>query len=69
MPVMSGWDFLCEQQRDPLLSSIPVVLLTARDDLDYEMAACAVAILHKPIDLDTLLQTVRECEALTLSNA
>jgi len=69
MPVMSGWDFLREQQRDPLLSSIPVVLLTARDDFDHEAAACVVATLQKPINLDILLATVRECEALSLSNA
>jgi CheY-like chemotaxis protein len=69
MPVMSGWDFLREQQRDPLLSSIPVVLLTARDDFDHEAAACVIATLQKPINLDTLLATVRECAELSLSNA
>jgi CheY-like chemotaxis protein len=69
MPLMSGTEFLREQQRDPLLAAIPVVLLTARDSFDHEAAACVVATLHKPINLDTLLATVREYAALSLSNA
>jgi len=69
MPLMTGTEFLREQQRDPLLAAIPVVLITARDNFDLEAAGCVVAILHKPIDLDTLLATVQQCAALNLSNA
>src|SRR5262245_15853409 len=69
MPLMTGTQFLREQQRDPLLAAIPVVLITARDNFDLEVAASVVATLHKPINLDTLLATVRQGETLSLSNA
>src|SRR5262249_34919253 len=69
MPLMTGTEFLREQQRDPLLAAIPVVVLTARDDFDHEAASCVVATLRKPINLDTLLATVRQAEALSLSHA
>src|SRR5262245_20126397 len=69
MPLMTGTQFLREQQRDPLLAAIPVVLITARDNFELEAAACIIATLHKPINLDTLLATVRHGEALSLSNA
>jgi CheY-like chemotaxis protein len=29
MPVMDGWDFRSEQQRDPALSHVPVVIVSA----------------------------------------
>jgi CheY-like chemotaxis protein len=69
MPLVTGTEFLRQQQCDPLLAAIPVVLITARRDIEQEAAACAVAILQKPVNLDTLLATVRECAALSLSNA
>src|SRR5262245_40010193 len=34
MPVMDGWEFRAEQRRDPALEDIPVVLLSARNDVD-----------------------------------
>jgi CheY-like chemotaxis protein len=60
MPIMTGWDFLREQQQDARLATIPVVLMTALGHFDYEDAAPnIVAYLEKPIDLEeleTLLQ-------------
>jgi CheY-like chemotaxis protein len=59
MPVMDGWTFRAEQQRDPTLAHIPVVILTA----DSAAAARAGILgadgaLRKPIDLEQLLMTV-----------
>jgi CheY-like chemotaxis protein len=52
MPKMTGWEFLSHQQRDPRLSCIPVVLMTALAHIDCdERAPSAVAVVGKPMDL------------------
>lgn len=58
MPVMDGWEFRREQQRDPLLSNVPVIVLSA---LDPARAADigAVEFLKKPLDFDRLIDLVR----------
>jgi CheY-like chemotaxis protein len=58
MPVMDGWEFRREQQRDPELAKVPVVVLSA---LDPTRAADigAVECLKKPLDFDRLLSLVR----------
>ena len=33
MPVMDGWTFLAAQQADPILASIPVIVMSASGDL------------------------------------
>jgi CheY-like chemotaxis protein len=61
MPRMNGWEFLGHQQRDPRLSCIPVVLMTALTHRDYEeRASSAVAVIDKPMnlpDLEAILHT------------
>jgi two-component system chemotaxis response regulator CheY len=62
MPRMNGWVFRIEQQKDPALSRIPVVVLSGRHD-----PAPAAGFLHaagflvKPVDTALLLDTVRRC--------
>ncbi len=59
MPVMDGRQFCVEQQRDPRLSAIPVVILTADGHADDKAATLGVAgYLAKPVDMDALLSTV-----------
>ena len=59
MPRMNGWDFRAEQVRDPKLAEIPVCVLTGDRDAAGKAAALGVAGYHdKPIDLDSLLETV-----------
>lgn len=58
MPIMDGWEFRRLQMRDPVLKSVPVVVLSALDatravDLD------GAAFLKKPLDFDRLLELVR----------
>jgi len=58
MPVMDGWEFRRQQERDPSLASVPVVILSALDPHragDIE----ADAFLKKPLDFDRLLDLVR----------
>ena len=64
MPGMNGWDFRQEQQQDPQIAGIPVVVISADSSLPQKAASLAVtAYLQKPIDLDRLLATVSQhCE-------
>ncbi len=59
MPVMDGWEFRRNQQADPRMADVPVIVLSALDparaaDVD------AQAFLKKPLDFDRLLQLVRQ---------
>jgi CheY-like chemotaxis protein len=58
MPIMDGWEFCRQQQADPDLAPVPVIVLSA---LDQSRAADihAAAFLKKPLDFDRLLELVR----------
>jgi len=58
MPVMDGWEFRRQQQADPTLAPVPVIVLSA---LDQNRASNldATAFLKKPLDFDRLLSLVR----------
>jgi CheY-like chemotaxis protein len=58
MPVMDGWEFRRQQQADPVLAPVPVIVLSA---LDQQRASSlgADAFLKKPLDFDRLLSLVR----------
>ena len=59
MPQMSGWQFLMVQRYDPTLARIPVVLLSAADDLERNATALKVEeYLEKPIRAADLLDVV-----------
>jgi CheY-like chemotaxis protein len=57
MPVCSGQDVLAALRLDPLLSSLPVVVLTSAEvPLDEVQGK---AVLHKPIEARELVDLVR----------
>jgi len=58
MPVMDGWEFRRQQQRDPKAAKVPVIVLSA---LDRTRAGDLgeVAFMKKPLDFDRLLELVR----------
>lgn len=58
MPRMDGIQFRDEQQRDPNLAAIPVVMISAGGDVAAKAAAAGLEGLLKPIELDVLLATV-----------
>ena len=59
MPVMNGWQFREEQRRDPDLSAIPVVVLSAGDHLPEQMGPLGIQeYVRKPIELDHLLAAI-----------
>lgn len=62
MPVMDGWTLHEELKRDPELSAIPVVVLSGVDEGGEQLSNLEVVrFLHKPIETDELLLTVRQC--------
>jgi len=62
MPVMDGWQFSTQRSLEPALTNIPVVVLSASVHLDQHAAAIgAASYLKKPIQLETLLNTVARC--------
>ena len=58
MPVMDGWEFRREQQRDPKVADVPVIVLSALDQSRVGDIG-EVAFLKKPLDFDLLLDLVR----------
>jgi DNA-binding response OmpR family regulator len=61
MPVMNGVEFRQAQQRDPTLAAIPVVVMSAAENIQAQAPALtANAYLPKPIDFDTLLALVEQ---------
>jgi len=59
MPVMNGWEFREQQQKDPALADIPVLVVTA-DTTAVRRAADvgAVGCLLKPVEFPELLAYV-----------
>jgi CheY-like chemotaxis protein len=59
MPTMDGWEFRAQQQRDPSVKDIPVILLSAHTDVKTVAAQMqAAGFLAKPVAVDNLLETV-----------
>jgi CheY-like chemotaxis protein len=61
MPVMTGWEFRQEQQRDSELAGIPVAVISADRSLAQQPSVLdAVGVFTKPIDLPKLLDLVAQ---------
>lgn len=61
MPVMDGLEMCREIRKIPVLSIIPIILLTAKDDKETEKASISLNIdsfVGKPFDMDTLTAKV-----------
>jgi CheY-like chemotaxis protein len=63
MPVMNGWQFRAEQREDPVLSRIPVIVISAGHDLPAQLTVLGLEeYVRKPIRLETLLDSLaRHC--------
>lgn len=59
MPVMDGRGFRKEQMRNPALSDIPVVVISAYQAAAASQELGAAGHLAKPLGLDDLLEVVR----------
>jgi CheY-like chemotaxis protein len=66
MPVMDGFETLAQARQDPVLRSVPVIVVSGLVTEESErrvMDAGAKAVLRKPFPLDTLASLVeRFCE-------
>jgi CheY-like chemotaxis protein len=61
MPVVDGWEFRRVQRNLPGVDDVPVLLLTAIPDPTRAVAELGAAgVIPKPIDIDQLVQIVRE---------
>lgn len=61
MPRMSGNEFRRAQLADPVVAGVPVAVMSgAVDAAESSRALGAVATLAKPLDIDFLLQVVRQ---------
>jgi CheY-like chemotaxis protein len=60
MPVMDGWTFSQEKQKDPELAAIPVLVVSAVGRQDPRNASMnAVAHLSKPLNVDKLMAALQ----------
>ena len=59
MPVMDGWEFRRQQKADPELAPVPVIVLSALDQV-RAAPVDAEAFMKKPLDFDRLLELVRD---------
>jgi CheY-like chemotaxis protein len=57
MPVMDGYLFLAEHRSDPTLSSIPIAVISAGRQIDWDRLAGAT-LLPKPIRLPHLMSVI-----------
>jgi DNA-binding response OmpR family regulator len=71
MPVMDGQQFRAEQLRDPELSQIPVLLISAYGDVEERASDLGrLPFLRKPFDLEQLLEQVEaRCRIAAASSA
>jgi CheY-like chemotaxis protein len=59
MPIMNGWQFRAEQQQDPTLATIPVVVISADTNIGDKANQLGVSdFFRKPIEISGLLQTL-----------
>jgi len=61
LPKYDGWHFFARRQKDHRLSSCPVIVMTGLSIASEEWARSlgAVALLRKPLDVETLVGTIR----------
>jgi CheY-like chemotaxis protein len=59
MPVLDGWGFLAERGKDPILADVPAVIMSGSCDVaEKAKEAGAVAVMCKPVRLQTLLRLI-----------
>lgn len=68
MPVMDGTEFRKQQQNNPKLSNIPVVLVSANRQAEECRKSLGIELLlRKPVDINELLGVVRRLSSSTLA--
>jgi CheY-like chemotaxis protein len=66
MPVMDGYTFRTEQLKNPQWALIPTVVMSAEANAKEKMKKFNIsAFLSKPVELETILQTVAKFSSLS----
>ena len=61
MPVMDGPPFRAEQRRSPSLADIPVLIVSAAIDLQWQAERLGAAgSIAKPYEMDELIKTINQ---------
>jgi CheY-like chemotaxis protein len=60
MPIMDGWALCVVLQEDPLLSSVPIVVMSAAVGRAFDQRCRYAAFLRKPFELAELLRVVAQ---------
>jgi len=61
MPIMDGFQFRHEQERDPRLADIPVVIISAGGNIEpSKIKIGAKASLKKPFNIEDVLDTIKQ---------
>src|SRR4051812_5222654 len=55
MPIMDGWEFLKEREKEKTIQKIPVVVVSALSNGVVRNDHSTVGFLRKPIELESLL--------------
>ncbi len=66
MPRMNGKEFLAEIKKDPVLSVIPVVVLTTSDverDVVASYKLGAAGYITKPVDMEQFIDAIRQLDS------
>ncbi len=58
MPVMDGWEFLDARTQDPVLRSIPVVVVSGQREIAGRVAMASAEYIEKPLRPDHLRETI-----------
>ncbi len=62
MPIKDGFQFRLEQQQDPKLAQVPVVIMTADGHAEQKKERLnAKGYIKKPSDIETILEVVKQC--------
>jgi PAS domain S-box-containing protein len=59
MPGMNGWDLLSDLKSDPLLATIPVIVVSIVAQESRASLLGAIDLVQKPVDRDTLFRVLR----------
>ena len=58
MPIMDGWEFLSEREKDPALRAIPVIIASGERGVVKRALAAGVEFLPKPLQRASLLSAL-----------
>ena len=59
MPMMDGWEFREAQLKNPAWTAIPVIVISAYNDVDQQARALALDHLRKPLAIRPLIDAIR----------